>query len=50
MTHWFYLYIPWFPPFALVAMVPDWPVRTRVAAPAVASEPAPAPIPAEVTV
>lgn len=50
MTHWFYLYIPWFLPFALVAMVPDWPVRARVAPPAVASEPAPAPIPAEVAV
>ena len=25
LTHWFYLYIPWFLPFALVAMVPDWP-------------------------
>jgi hypothetical protein len=27
MTHWFYLYIPWFLPFALVAMVPEWPAR-----------------------
>ena len=26
LTHWFYLYIPWFLPFALVAMVPDWPL------------------------
>jgi hypothetical protein len=25
MTHWFYLYIPWFLPFALLAMVPEWP-------------------------
>lgn len=25
LTHWFYLYIPWFLPFALIAMVPDWP-------------------------
>ncbi len=23
-THWFYLYIPWFLPFALVALVPEW--------------------------
>ncbi|MBI2684085.1 MAG: DUF2029 domain-containing protein [Actinobacteria bacterium] len=23
-THWFYLYIPWFAPFALVALVPEW--------------------------
>ncbi len=29
MTHWFYLYIVWFLPFALVAMVPSW---TRAAA------------------
>jgi hypothetical protein len=28
VTHWFYLYIPWFLPFALVAMVPDWPPPT----------------------
>lgn len=25
LTHWFYLYIPWFLPFALLAVVPDWP-------------------------
>jgi len=25
LTHWFYLYIPWFLPFALVALVPAWP-------------------------
>jgi hypothetical protein len=24
MTYWFYLYIPWFLPFVLVATVPDW--------------------------
>ncbi len=24
MTHWFYLYIPWFLPFALLAFVPVW--------------------------
>ena len=29
LTHWFYLYIPWFLPFALVAMVPDWPAPAR---------------------
>jgi glycosyl transferase family 87 len=28
-THWFYLYIPWFLPFALVAMVPVWPAPVR---------------------
>jgi hypothetical protein len=31
VTHWFYLYIPWFLPFALVAMVPDWPPPARLA-------------------
>jgi hypothetical protein len=41
MTHWFYLYIPWFLPFALVAMVPEWPARVR--AEAHAAEPAPVP-------
>jgi len=30
VTHWFYLYIPWFLPFALVAMVPDWPPPARL--------------------
>ena len=29
VTHWFYLYIPWFLPFALLAMVPDWPPPRR---------------------
>ena len=24
MTHWFYLYIPWFLPFAFLALVPEW--------------------------
>ena len=24
LTHWFYLYLPWFLPFALLALVPDW--------------------------
>ncbi len=41
MTHWFYLYIPWFLPFALVAMVPDWPARTAPAEPQ--AQPAPEP-------
>jgi hypothetical protein len=31
LTHWFYLYIPWFLPFALLAMVPDWPPPRRAA-------------------
>lgn len=25
VTHWFYLYIPWFLPFVLFAVVPEWP-------------------------
>jgi hypothetical protein len=31
VTHWFYLYIPWFLPFALLAVVPDWPPPSRPA-------------------
>jgi hypothetical protein len=49
LTHWFYLYIPWFLPFALVALVPDWPPAPRAAAePATrpAGAPAAAPAPA----
>lgn len=30
VTHWFYLYIPWFVPFALVALVPEWPALRGV--------------------
>ncbi len=41
VTHWFYLYIPWFLPFALVAMVPDWPPPRR--------RPRPSPAPARGT-
>lgn len=29
LTHWFYLYIPWFLPFVLVALIPDWPPAAR---------------------
>ena len=29
LTHWFYLYIPWFLPFVILALVPDWPARRR---------------------
>ena len=29
LTHWFYLYIPWFVPFAFVALLPDWPAAAR---------------------
>ena len=47
VTHWFYLYIPWFLPFALVAMVPDWPPPARDAgtAPGPAREPRREPLP-----
>ena len=47
LTHWFYLYIPWFLPFALVAMVPDWPpARPRDAGAAPSSRrPRPEPVP-----
>ena len=52
LTHWFYLYIPWFLPFALLAMVPDWPPpgRPQRAAPGPARAPArePVPVPAPV--
>ena len=27
VTHWFYLYIPWFLPFAFAALIPEWPAR-----------------------
>jgi hypothetical protein len=49
LTHWFYLYIPWFLPFALIAMVPEWPPPVRAprpeAPPGPAREPAPEPLP-----
>lgn len=38
LTYWFYLYIPWFLPFVLVATIPDWP-RVRTARPAEPLEP-----------
>ncbi len=28
LTHWFYLYIPWFLPLVLLVVVPEWPTRT----------------------
>jgi Glycosyltransferase family 87 len=27
LEHWFYLYVPWFLPFVLLVMVPEWPHR-----------------------
>lgn len=50
MTHWFYLYIPWFLPFALVAMMPEWPAPIRSRAPSAATVPAPRAVAAEVAV
>ena len=39
LTHWFYLYLPWFLPFALLAMVPEWPRSVgRPSAPEAAPE------------
>jgi hypothetical protein len=47
LTHWFYLYIPWFLPFALLALLPEWPApdegetaEAPARAPAGASAPA----------
>ena len=33
LTHWFYLYIPWFLPLVLFVVVPTWPRRERDPAP-----------------
>jgi hypothetical protein len=50
VTHWFYLYIPWFLPFALLALVPDWPPPSRPApgAPDPARAPEREPVPVTV--
>ncbi|WP_217922351.1 glycosyltransferase 87 family protein [Miltoncostaea oceani] len=50
LTHWFYLYIPWFLPFALVAMVIEWPPPVRAERPDVPPAEAPAHDPAPVPV
>jgi hypothetical protein len=43
LTHWFYLYIPWFLPFVLLAIVPAWPAPLpREAARESGDEPVPA--------
>lgn len=34
LTHWFYLYIPWFLPLVLIAIVPTWPAPRPREAPA----------------
>jgi Glycosyltransferase family 87 len=38
LTHWFYLYIPWFLPFVLVALVPQWPAAMRWSRTPIATE------------
>lgn len=43
VEHWFYLYIPWFLPFALLVFVPIWPAPRPM--PVAAASP-PAPLPA----
>jgi hypothetical protein len=47
LTHWFYLYIPWFLPFALLAVVPEWPppLRRPRPEPEPVRAPAPEPVP-----
>ncbi len=52
VTHWFYLYIPWFLPFALLALVPEWPAPRPVARPVTPvpePDPEPHPLPAGAT-
>src|SRR5262249_37239514 len=45
LTHWFYLYVPWFLPFALLVLVPEWPRPARVVpAPAPREEPERVPV------
>ena len=41
LTHWFYLYIPWFLPLVILVVVPDWPDPDPEGSP-----PAPSPTPA----
>lgn len=41
LTHWFYLYIPWFLPFALLAFVPEWPAPLPRPAPERPADPLP---------
>jgi hypothetical protein len=42
MTHWFYLYVAWFAPLALVALAASWATGPRDRPPPAAAEPAPA--------
>ncbi len=49
LTHWFYLYIPWFLPFVLVALVPQWPAAMRYARASTEADVDAAPAPATAT-
>ncbi len=46
ISHWFYLYIPWFFPLVLIALVGAHPVFAATSAPVAASAEAPEPVPA----
>ena len=46
ISHWFYLYIPWFFPLVLIALVAAHPAFGAVSGPAAASAEAPEPVPA----
>lgn len=41
LTHWFYLYIPWFLPFAIVALIPVWSRPEVTEAPSTRPKPMP---------
>lgn len=46
LEHWFYLYVPWFLPFVLLVMVPEWPNRPAPRRePTVSAAPAVDPVP-----
>ena len=45
LEHWFYLYIPWFLPFVLLVVVPEWPHRPALRREPAARRPAPTPLP-----
>ena len=45
LTHWFYLYIPWFLPLVILVVVPDWPDPDPEGSP---PPPSPTPAPEEV--
>jgi Glycosyltransferase family 87 len=45
LEHWFYLYVPWFLPFVLLVMVPEWPHRPAPRREHAAVRPAMDPVP-----